>query len=91
MKALRNWMRENEKMREVFADTQERAIPANVGDKMRDVIMVMADALEGIKGKIDNTALARFSDLDLVDDSEIIHYIDDIATAAQEKIREIVG
>ncbi|MCK5552496.1 MAG: hypothetical protein KAJ09_05065 [Deltaproteobacteria bacterium] len=90
MKALRSWMRENEKLREAFTDTQERAIPANVGDKMRDIIMVMADALGGIKGKIDSTALARFSDLDLIEDSEIIHYIDDIATTAQEKVRDIV-
>ena len=45
MKALRNWMSDNEKMRDVF-DDQERAIPARVGDQMRDVILAMADVME---------------------------------------------
>ena len=41
--------------------------------------------LKKIKEKIDSTALARFSDLDLVDDAETIHEIDDIATAALDE------
>ena len=45
MKALRHWMSDNEKMREVFPN-QERAIPARVGDQMCDMILAMADVME---------------------------------------------
>ncbi len=77
MKVLRNWMRGNEKMREIFADTLERAIPSGSGDKMRDVIMVMADALEEI---------ADYKKLCVLCESRSI-----IATTAREKIEGMVG
>ena len=48
MKALRDWMSDNEKLREVFPN-QERAIPARVGDQMRDVILAMADVMEAVE------------------------------------------
>ena len=47
MKALRDWMSDNEKLREVFPN-QERAIPARVGDQMCDMILAMADVMEAV-------------------------------------------
>ncbi len=46
MKALRTWMKSSEEAREIFKGSQERAIPARVGDQMRDVILAMADVME---------------------------------------------
>ncbi len=46
MKALRNWMRDNEKLREIWAVHEYRQVSARVGDQMRDVILAMADVME---------------------------------------------
>ena len=65
MKALRNWMRDNEKLREIYADTQERAIPARVGDQMRDVILAMADVMEAVE-RHDGSTYDRVTSLEPV-------------------------
>lgn len=91
MKALRKWMKSSEEAREIFKDSQERAIPAKAGDQMRDIIMVMADALETIA----NHGSTHEEQLKMTANElweQTGHdRLADIATAAREKVEEIVG
>ena len=84
MKALRSWMRENEKMRGVC----ERRVSARAADQMRDIIMVMADALEEIGGPCMIDYLNVVFEVEKHDPCKCPRCI---ATSAQEKIEEIVG
>ena len=48
MKALRNWMSDNEKLREIWAVHEYRQVSATAGDQMRDVILAMTDVMEAV-------------------------------------------
>ena len=49
MKALREWMRDNEKLREIWAVHEYRQVSATAGDQMRDVILAMTDVMEAVE------------------------------------------
>ncbi len=49
MKALREWMRDNEMKREAFARGQKRPILRKTVDQMRDMILAMADVMETVE------------------------------------------
>ena len=85
MKALRNWMRDNEKTREFLADEEGRAIPAKVGDQMRDMILAMSDVLD---------AVSAFRDCKVSDEEAMLKTHDELYkahTAATSVIKEVTG
>ena len=85
MKALRNWMRDNEKLREIYADTQEWAIPSGVGDQMRDMILAMSDVLD---------AVSAYGDCKVSDEEAMLKTHDELYkahTAATSVIKEVTG
>ncbi len=49
MKALRDWMSDNEKLREIWAVHEYRQVSATAGDQMRDVILAMTDVMEAVE------------------------------------------
>ena len=91
MKALRDWLRDNEKTREFLADEEGRAIPARVGDQMRDVILAMADVMEAV-GELKKAEDARgMIDGACVDWDKLYDNLYKSEAAANSVIKEVTG
>ena len=85
MKALRHWMSDNEKLREIWAVHEYRQVSATAGDQMRDVILAMTDVMEAVE---------TFRNCKVSDKEEMQRTEDDLYkthTAATSVIKEVTG
>lgn len=91
---IRSFIETNENLREAFADTQERAIPAEAGDKMRDIILALCDMVAAADNlsKMEATYRAmhdKFGDWDRMRNAG--NYYRELAATLDSKVNEILG